>query len=131
MDNNNNNNKGLTSVSSSKDDVREVPAAYITTNQFTQNGLKKKENDKVQNSPSVSVKQSVNPSKRLNSHYSEMIIYYDIYHFLMPLFNPLGSLVNNPFYRSCVRPRCYSLIGSTGIRTNESQGIACLSFKIS
>ena len=41
MDNNNNNNKGLTSVSSSKDDVKDVPAAYITTNRYTQNGLKR------------------------------------------------------------------------------------------
>ena len=39
--NNNNNNKGLTSVSSSKDGVRDVPAAYITTNRFTQNDLKR------------------------------------------------------------------------------------------
>src|SRR5688572_32650853 len=39
--NNNNNNKGLTSVSSSKDDVRDVPAAHITTNRFTQNDSQK------------------------------------------------------------------------------------------
>ena len=34
---NNNNNKGLTSVSSSKDDVRDVPSANIAINRFTQN----------------------------------------------------------------------------------------------
>src|SRR5579872_6061617 len=39
--NNNNNNKDLTSVSSSRDDVRDVPTAYITTNRFTQNDLKR------------------------------------------------------------------------------------------
>ena len=49
------NNKDLTSVSSSKDGVRDVPAAYITTNRFTQNDLKRyktEEKNEVQNGAS-------------------------------------------------------------------------------
>src|SRR5688572_28611417 len=50
--NNNKNNKGLTSFSSSKDDVRDVPAVYITANRFTLSSLKRhvsEEKNEIQN----------------------------------------------------------------------------------